>query len=72
MVAKVEKTQEIPVLLVKVVDATEKLNLAGIVLYHDKRDLALVADGVARISRNDRVIKDNVQLAHAFSLGWWL
>ena len=44
-VAKVEKTQELPVLLVKVVDATEKLNLAGIVLYHDKRDLALVADG---------------------------
>ena len=44
-VAKVEKTQELPVLLVKVVDAAEKLNLAGIVLYHDKRDLALVTDG---------------------------
>ena len=44
-VAKVEKTQELPVLLVKVVDATEELNLAGIVLYHDKRDLALVANG---------------------------
>ena len=44
-VAKVEKTQELPVLLVKVVDAAEKLNLAGVVLYHDKRDLALVADG---------------------------
>ena len=44
-VAKVEKTQELPVLLVKVVDAAEELNLAGIVLYHDKRDLALVADG---------------------------
>ena len=44
-VAKVEKTQELPVLLVKVVDATEKLNLAGVILYHDKRDLALVADG---------------------------
>ena len=44
-VAKVEKTQELPVLLVEVVDAAEELNLAGIVLYHDKRDLALVADG---------------------------
>ena len=44
-VAKVEKTQELPVLLVKVVDAAEELNLAGIVLYHDKRNLALVADG---------------------------
>ena len=44
-VTKVEKTQELPVLLVKVVDAAEKLNLAGVVLYHDKRDLALVADG---------------------------
>ena len=44
-VAKVEKTQELPVLLVKVVDTTEKLNLTGVVLYHDKRNLALVADG---------------------------
>ena len=44
-VAKVEKTQELPVLLVKVINAAEELNLAGIVLYHDKRDLALVADG---------------------------
>ena len=44
-VAKVEKTQELPVLLVKVVDAAEELNLAGVVLYHNKRDLALVANG---------------------------